>query len=61
MQIYYATINIEGDTIETFQTNDPYQVRPREDYHQIIKCDPWADHYITNRYNSIYELLNIPF
>lgn len=38
--IYYATINIEGDTIETFLTDDPYQVQPREDYHQIIRCDP---------------------
>jgi hypothetical protein len=59
--MYYATINKEGETIETFQTDDPYKVQPREDYHQIIKCDPGADYYITNRYNSIYELLNIPF
>lgn len=36
---YYETINKQGDTIETFLTDDPIQVRPQEDYNQIVKID----------------------
>lgn len=60
MQSYYATINKDGDTIEVFDTQDRYQVKPREDYHQIICIDPRKEHPIISRYSSIYDLLDIP-
>lgn len=62
MSIHYATINEQGNIIETFLTDDPDKVQPREDYHQIIRIDPsQPSNPITHRYNSLYDLLNIPF
>lgn len=62
MTPYYATINQDGDTIEVFENDNRHEVKPQQDYHQIIRLDPSRPgNPITHRYTSLYDLLNIPF
>lgn len=57
---YYVTINQDGDTLEVFDTQDRHQVRPTEDYHQILFIDPRQDFPLIARYSSLYDLFNTP-
>lgn len=58
--IYFATINTEGDTIETFMTDNPSRVQPTVDYHEIIKLDTDLENPIVDRFSSMRMLLNLP-
>lgn len=61
MHTHYSTIDANGNTIETFHTTDPEQVKPLEDFHQIIRIEPKKWYRLITRYDSLYDLLAVPF